>query len=95
MKLTPLSIKGDDFNLEVSLTDEQIKDLYKRAGFFGLNWSIEDIHIRVEDMGYEPLTHEEAVTLADELEYNADANYGITWEHLESAIESYFSRKNK
>ena len=93
-KRTTLKVTGEDFTLEVDLTDNQIKDLYRRAGFFGLNWSLGDIIQRADDLGYN-ITEAEAMDIANGLERTGDPEYGITWAHLENAIELYIEDKAK
>jgi len=62
---------------------------YKNAGYFGLHWSLDDIIGKAEEHGY-TCTEDEALEIAEDLESNGDCEYGITWEHIDMAIEDYF-----
>ena len=88
------TIEGDEvecISIEnlIGLGQQEIKDVYTALGYFGLNWHIDDIIDKAEEMGYK-CSEEDAFEIADRIMGEGDCNYGITWDTLENEIEDYF-----
>ncbi len=49
-------------------------------------WQPADIEHKAEEMGID-ITEDEVGDVLSSLDSNADCNYGITWDHIESAIQ--------
>jgi hypothetical protein len=50
-----------------------------------IKWSSVDVLTRAEDLGIE-ITEEQADKILDDMERQHDANYGITWETIDSHL---------
>lgn len=54
------------------------------------DWSIEDVQARLEDYWGFPLTDAECIRVLELVADSFDANVGISWEAIDSAIGALF-----
>ena len=50
-------------------------------------WQPVDVKLKAKELGID-ITEDEVVYILDSLDSHADCNYGITWDHIESAIQN-------
>lgn len=62
----------------------------KNGRSIAIIWSIEDV-IDLADQDGLKVTDQEAIEILKLLERQHDCNYGITWDHISAATESYFN----
>ena len=67
-------------------------EFYEEKGYFGLNWSLEDIICKASENDHE-CTEEQARDIAANITQHGDCEFGITWEHICQEIEVYFEVK--
>ena len=54
--------------------------------YINVSWSIEDVENRAEALEIN-ITTEEAVNILRELEHHHDGDSGITWSHIDNALD--------
>ena len=64
---------------------EKAKQVLKDAGYVDTLWHIDDIIGKAEDMNV-ILTEDQVNAVRADIEHNHDANYGVDWDTIESAI---------
>lgn len=57
-----------------------------------IDWHIQDIQERVEETDGKTLSDDDARLVLHHLERQHDANYGITWEHIDYQVEAWLKK---
>ena len=85
----PEAIQDDEFNMVILLNDELVKVRSCHFDFvydsIELSWSVDDVLCQDDR-----LTHDQCVEVLKYIDRYHDANHGITWEHIDMAIEDLF-----
>lgn len=71
------------------------REEWKKRGEIHIIWSIEDVHGQIEDHNdmydddhWRTFTDEEAMEALELVQKYHDCNYGVTWDSIDSAIET-------
>jgi len=65
-----------------------VVDEYEQKMAWSISWSPEDMQMRAREDGWE-LDEDDAVEALNNMIDNHDCNYGITWMHVDEAIQQY------
>ncbi len=52
-----------------------------------ISWHVDDVHSRVDELGYEKITDEEAMTILEGIAQTHDATIGVNWDVIDIHIE--------
>ncbi len=62
-------------------------------GWMSVRWHVDDVHWRVYELGYDPLTNEEAREVLEDVKHGHDASIGINWDVIDFHIEEFMREK--
>ncbi len=64
-----------------------------KYGWMSVRWHVDDVHWRVYELGYDPLTNEEAREVLEDVKHGHDASIGINWDVIDFHIEEFMREK--